>query len=338
MIESKTNIINAIIETMVFSDDSKVKSRISKFIFKDNKFGCSLDISDIEIEEARKMHQLLINAISKQLPEIQVNIVLTSHKTTESQSSQSKIILDGVKNICLVASGKGGVGKSTITALLAYKLKNMGKKVGIIDADIYGPSIPNIFGIHEKPPIENNRMVPLQKEGILLNSIGFLADPKSALSWRGPMVSKALYQLMSLTDWGELDYLLIDTPPGTGDIHLSLLQNYHIDSAYIVTLPQKISQIDVEKAINLYQKFGIKIAAIIENMSYLRKLDSTEKVKIFPGNAGNEIAVKFDIAEVVHMPIIPTLADDCDSGKPLYKYIEELESLEFLAKQSSKQK
>lgn len=338
MIESKTNIINAIIETMVFSDDSKVKSRISKFIFKDNKFGCSLDISDIEIEEARKMHQLLVNAISKQLPEIQVNIVLTSHKTTESQSSQSKIILDGVKNICLVASGKGGVGKSTITALLAYKLKNMGKKVGIIDADIYGPSIPNIFGIHEKPPIENNRMVPLQKEGILLNSIGFLADPKSALSWRGPMVSKALYQLMSLTDWGELDYLLIDTPPGTGDIHLSLLQNYHIDSAYIVTLPQKISQIDVEKAINLYQKFGIKIAAIIENMSYLRNIDTKEQIRIFPGNAGNEIAEKFDILKVVHMPIIPTLADDCDSGKPLYKYIQELESLEFLAKQSSKQK
>jgi ATP-binding protein involved in chromosome partitioning len=338
MIESKTNIINTIIETMVFSDDSKVKSRISKFIFKDNKFGCSLDISDIDIEEAKKMQRVLINAINKQLPEIQVNIVLTSHKAAESKPNQSKIILDGVKNICLVASGKGGVGKSTITALLAYKLKNMGKKVGVIDADIYGPSIPNIFGINEKPQIENNRMIPLQKQGILLNSIGFLSDPKSALSWRGPMVSKAIYQLMSLTNWGELDYLLIDTPPGTGDIHLSLLQNYHIDCAYIVTLPQKISQIDVEKAINLYQKFGIKIAAIIENMSYLRNLDSKEKTKIFPGNAGNEIAEKFDISDVVHMPIIQTLADDCDSGQALYKYIGELESLEFLSEYGIKQK
>lgn len=338
MIESKTNIINAIIETMVFSDNSTVTSRISKFIFKDNKFGCSLDISEINIEEAKKMQQVLVNAINEQLPEIQVNIVLTSHNTTENRANQSKIILDGVKNIYLVASGKGGVGKSTITALLAYKLKNMGKKVGIIDADIYGPSIPNIFGIYEKPQIENNRMIPLEKEGILLNSIGFLSDPKSALSWRGPMVSKAIYQLMSLTNWGELDYLLIDTPPGTGDIHLSLLQNYQIDCAYIVTLPQKISQIDVEKAINLYQKFGIKIAAIIENMSYLGNLDSQEKTKIFPGNAGNEIAEQFDISDVVHMPIIPTLADDCDLGKPLYKYIGELDSLEFASRQNIKQK
>lgn len=329
MIESKTNIINSIIKTMMFSDNSKVQSRISKFIFKDNKFGCSLDISNIDIEEARKMQTLLINQINQQLPEIQVNIVLTSHKTADPQTSPSKIILDKVQNICLVASGKGGVGKSTITALLAYKLKNMGKKVGIIDADIYGPSIPNIFGIHKKPQIENNRMIPLEQEGILLNSIGFLADPKSALSWRGPMVSKAIYQLMSLTNWGELDYLLIDTPPGTGDIHLSLLQNYHIDSAYIVTLPQKISQIDVEKAINLYQKFGIKIAAIIENMSYLSNLDSDEKIKIFPGNAGDEIAQKFGIDDVVHLPIIPALADDCDCGKSLHKYIDELGSLKF---------
>lgn len=329
MIESKTNIINAIIEKMVFSDNSKVMSRISKFIFKDNKFGCSLDISEIDIDEAKKMQQMIISAINAQLPEIQANIVLTSHKTAEATSSQSKIILDGIKNICLVASGKGGVGKSTITALLAYKLKNMGKKVGIIDADIYGPSIPNIFGINEKPQVENNRMIPLEKEGILLNSIGFLADPKSALSWRGPMVSKAIYQLMSLTNWGELDYLLIDTPPGTGDIHLSLLQNYHIDSAYIVTLPQKISQIDVEKAINLYQKFGIKIAAIIENMSYLENLDSDKKIKIFPGNAGEEIARKFGVSNVVNLPIIPQLADDCDSGKALYRYTDELENLKF---------
>ncbi|MCP5369095.1 MAG: P-loop NTPase [Rickettsiaceae bacterium] len=334
MIESKTNIINIIIEKMTFSDNSTVKSRISKFIFKDNKFGCSLDISKIDIEEAKQVRQILIDKIEKQIPDIQANIVLTSHKEGSGSTPQPKIVLDGVKNVCLIASGKGGVGKSTLTALLAYALKNIGKKVGIVDADIYGPSIPNIFNVNKKPQVENNRMIPIEKAGILLNSIGFLADSKSALSWRGPMASKAIYQLMSLTNWGELDYLLIDAPPGTGDIHLSLLQNYHIDCVCITTLPQKISQIDVEKSINLYQKFGIKIAAIIENMSYLIDPNSGKKVKIFPGNAGIEIAQNFGVSNIIHLPIIPGLAEDCDAGNTLYKYSDVLSKLESIVRVS----
>ena len=130
------------------------------------------------------------------------------------------------------------------------------KKVGLLDADIYGPSIPSIFDLKGKPELVNKRMIPLCNYNVKVNSIGFITDPLSSISWRGPMTSKALYQLISLTNWGQLDYLIIDTPPGTGDIHLSLLQNYVTAGVIMITTPQKISAIDVQRTINLYRKFG----------------------------------------------------------------------------------
>ena len=163
-------------------------------------------------------------------------------------------------------------------------------------------------------------MIPLQNHGVFVNSIAFLTKPSASISWRGPMVSKALYQLLSLTKWGELDYLIIDTPPGTGDIHLSLLQNYFIDKVLMVTTPQQVSELDVRRAIDLYKKFNIPIDGIIENMSYYLDSITDKEIKIFSGNSGAKIAKDHDVPLLARIPIVSGLSADSDIGKSLKSY------------------
>ncbi len=310
------------IATIGFSDGSKMINRASNIVVKNGCIGFSIDISGVTLSEAENNRKLAIEEISKIQNLDKINIVLTSQK--EKQIPNGKIIVDGVKNIILITAGKGGVGKSTMASLVAQKLANDGKKIGLLDADIYGPSIPNLFNINKKPELIDKRMIPLENHMVKINSIGFITDPKSSVSWRGPMTSKALYQLISLTNWGELDYLIIDTPPGTGDIHLSLLQNYFISGAIMITTPQKISEIDVIKSINLYKKFNIPIIGIIENMSYYR--DSLGNlINIFTGNAGEDIAKNHNIELISKIPIIPNLSKTCDQGKKLIDYFNLLD-------------
>jgi ATP-binding protein involved in chromosome partitioning len=249
-------------------------------------------------------------------------------KPSVTQNITDKIRLEGVKKIILIASGKGGVGKSTITALIAHRLEYLGNSVGILDADIYGPSIPNIFDLKQKPEIQNKKMLPLNNHNIFINSIGFLIPENNAVSWRGPMVSKALYQLLSLTKWPNLDYLIIDSPPGTGDVHLSLLQNYHIDNVIIVTTPQKLSKNDVTRAIDLYQKFNINILGIIENMSYYNNPLTQQEIKIFTGNSGTEISEYFKIPLIAKIAIWEELSEYCDKGKNLFGFNHLLKNLD----------
>ncbi len=322
----KTNIINDILKNLHFSDGSSALSRASDLIIKEGDAGFSLDISGLDLPEAEEMRGKIIDVVQNTQALNKISVVLTSQKKPqekEQEQQKSKIHIPGVKNTLLIASGKGGVGKSTIASLYAYKLKKQGFRVGIIDADIYGPSIPSIFGLSGKPDVQDKRMVPLEKNGIKINSIAFLSEEGAAISWRGPMVSKALYQLLSLTDWGQLDYLIIDSPPGTGDIHLSLLQNYVIDQAIMITSPQKISAIDVDRAINLYKKFDIHIETIIENMSYLEN-ESGEKIEIFKGTAATDLAKKHDIKHIIKLPIMPGLAAACDKQEELGEFIEKL--------------
>lgn len=310
-----SNLIKSEIETITaafsFSDGSKVAKRLSEIIIKNNSIGFSIDITDISLDEAKMTRELLIKALEAKLSNHKISIILTSTGSNQKPKKhpQSKIILEDIKKIILVASGKGGVGKSTIAALIAQKLASQQKKVGLLDADIYGPSIPDIFGINKQPELVNKRMVPLEKYNVKLNSIGFITDPTASISWRGPMTSKALYQLISLTAWENLDYLIIDTPPGTGDIHLSLLQNYEVSSVIMITTPQKISSIDVQRAINLYQRFNIPILGIIENMSSL-----------FPGNSGKTISESNNIPLLAQIPLTTGLSEACDKSLILKNY------------------
>ena len=221
--------------------------------------------------------------------------------------------IDQVSKIILVAAGKGGVGKSTISVALAEQLASQGARVGLADADIYGPSIPHMFGITEKPEVEDGKMLPILSRGIKIISIALLVNAGEAIVWRGPMANKAIFQLLSGVKWGELDYLIIDTPPGTGDIHISILENYHIDGVMIVTTPQRVAALDVNKAIDLYEKFDVPIMGIVENMS-----------GAFSGNAGEEIARAAGVKLLAKIPLKPEIGANADEGRAISHLIGNL--------------
>jgi len=327
---TKSNRINEIRANLLLSDGTTVQSRSSDIIVSGSNVGFSLDISGIELAEAESIRAQIIKAIQEATDFEKISVVLTSTRKNQSASNEkAKIQIEGVGKVLLVASGKGGVGKSMIASLLAHKLKADGKKVGIVDADIYGPSIPHLFSLKGKPELDDNKMVPLENYGIVVNSIGFLTEPSASISWRGPMVSKAIYQLLSLTNWGKLDYLIIDSPPGTGDIHLSILQNYIIDQVIMVTTPQKISEIDVSRAVSLYKKFNVPILGIIENMSYYVIPKTGESISIFTGDGGNKIAFDHNLDLLTKLPIDPRISIACDAGADLSQFSYLLDTIKL---------
>ena len=330
MIITKPDRIKEIQSKLFLSDGSSVQSRASEIVANGSKIGFSLDITGIELAEAESIREQIIKKIQETTDFEKISIVLTStRKSQNTPAEKPKIQIEGVGKILLIASGKGGVGKSTIAALLAHKLKSDGKKVGVVDADIYGPSIPHLFSLKGKPELDDNKMVPLENYGIVVNSIGFLTEPSASISWRGPMASKAIYQLLSLTKWGSLDYLIIDSPPGTGDIHLSILQNYIIDQVIMVTTPQKISEIDVSRAISLYKKFHVPIWGIIENMSYYFIPQTGEKIEIFTGGGGNKIAFDYKLELLTKLPIESRLSIACDAGGDLSEFSYLLDAIKL---------
>ncbi|MFK8039905.1 MAG: P-loop NTPase [Rickettsiaceae bacterium] len=235
-------------------------------------------------------------------------------------NKSKKHLISNVNNIIVVASGKGGVGKSTFATLLADNLSKEGYNVGLADLDIYGPSIHRMFNVKKAPEIYNKEFIPVISRNVQIMSIGLIVDEYSAIAWRGLMANKMVYQILSKSVWNNLDYLIIDTPPGTGDIHLNILQNYHINSAIFVTTPQQIAKLDVIKAIDLYRKFDIPIAGIISNMSYYCD-QSGNKLDIFTGNSAEEISKKFNIPIILNIPITTEISNACDEGKNLSEII-----------------
>lgn len=222
-----------------------------------------------------------------------------------------KVNLPGVEKILAVGSGKGGVGKSTVALNLAYALKEQGKKVAIVDADVYGPSIPRMLGVKEKPEIdEHNKMIPHITDGIKSISMGYLLPDETATVWRGPMVIKALHQLLAGTNWQydsePVEILIIDLPPGTGDIQLTLSKNYPISGAIMVSTPQDLAILDVKKAVDMFQKVGVPILGIIENMSYLEK-ENGEKSRIFGPSHVKPYAETQNIPLLAEIPIKESL-------------------------------
>jgi ATP-binding protein involved in chromosome partitioning len=221
-----------------------------------------------------------------------------------SSSVNSKYSIPGIRSIILVSSCKGGVGKSTVSVLLARNIRDDGYRVGIVDADIHGPSLPTMLNITGNIEInENRKFIPLIDDGIKVMSIGFLIDNDSAIAWRNLMAIKAMNQLICDTEWGELDYLIVDMPPGTGDLHISMIQKYNISGAVIVTMPDNVSTSDVIKVIDLYKKMHVPVYGIVENMSYF--VDSSgEKRYLFGCGGGIMLSRKCMVRQLCSIPII----------------------------------
>jgi ATP-binding protein involved in chromosome partitioning len=252
----------------------------------------------------------------------EVTVNMTSNVSSQ-RSSQN--VLPGVKNIIAVASGKGGVGKSTVAANLAVAMAMTGAKVGLVDADIFGPSQPIMFGVENEKLFVTEKdgkqlMLPVEKYGVKLLSIGFLVDPTQAVVWRGPMASKALRQLFSDAEWGELDYLFIDLPPGTSDIHLTLVSAVPVTGVVIVSTPQEVSLADARKGIAMFRMDAIKvpILGLIENMAYFTPAELPEnKYYIFGKDGCKKLAEKLGIPFMGQIPLIQSICEGGDEGKPV---------------------
>lgn len=251
-----------------------------------------------------------------------VNINITSRVTKPNDTTQ----LNAIKNIILISSGKGGVGKSTVASNLAVSLGANGAKVGLIDADIYGPSLPIMFGLVGAKPsareTENGKtlILPIEKYGIKLLSLGFFADPDQPVPWRGPMASNAIKQLFNDADWGELDYLIVDLPPGTGDIHITISQSFPIAGAVIVTTPQQVALADTRKGLTMFKMPGINIPilGVIENMSYFTPAELPEnKYYIFGKDGGKQLAAQFEVPFLGEIPLIQAIGEAGDHGFPI---------------------
>lgn len=254
---------------------------------------------------------------------VKVNLIVNA-PVKEKENKIKGNPIPGVKNIIAVSSGKGGVGKSTIAANLAVGLSDLGYKVGVIDADIYGPSMPIMFGLEGETPTTVNvdgksKIKPLENYGVKLLSIGFFAQSQQAVVWRGPMASKALNQLLWDTHWGELDYLVVDLPPGTGDIHLSLVQSIPLTGAVVVSTPQHIALADAQKGVNMFRmdSIDVPVLGMIENMSYFTPEELPDnKYYIFGKEGAKGLAKQMDIDLLAEIPIVQSIREAADAGRP----------------------
>lgn len=245
-----------------------------------------------------------------------VDVRLSSSVTTHV-NTQKEAILPGVKNTIAVASGKGGVGKSTVAVNLAVSLAMDGAKVGLVDADIYGPSIPLMFGINDRPKVSQNKLYPLEKYGVKVMSIGFLVDPMQAVIWRGPMASGAVKQFMGDVEWGELDYLVFDLPPGTGDIQLTIVQTIPLTGAVIVTTPQDVALADARKGLVMFNKVNVPVLGIIENMSYYICSHCGQRENIFDNGGGKKTADELSVPFLGEIPLDTRIRVGGDAGHPI---------------------
>lgn len=248
-----------------------------------------------------------------------------SIKFNEIQKSENEPLLPDVKNIIAVSSGKGGVGKSTVSSNLAVALASLGYKVGLLDADIHGPSIPKMFGVeHTQVLVEElngkQRMIPVEKYGVKLLSIGFFVDPENALVWRGTIAGNALKQLIADAIWGELDFFIMDLPPGTGDIQLTLVQNLSITGAIVVTTPQDVALADARKGVNMFQneKINVPVLGLVENMAWFTPAELPEnKYYIFGKDGGKKLAEELNVPLLAEIPLVQSIREGGDEGSPI---------------------
>jgi ATP-binding protein involved in chromosome partitioning len=300
---------------------------VSSMQIQGNLVAFDLKISNPALHSKQRMEEAVLHYLHLHVSpdvEVKINFIPLEKHQNKREPNQRKT-LHGVKNIIAVASGKGGVGKSTITANIAAGLAKKGYKVGLIDADIYGPSMPMMFDEKESVPggieIDGKRkMTPVESAwGVNIMSIGFFAQANQAIVWRGPMVDSALKQMANDTHWGELDYILIDLPPGTGDIHLTLVQNIPLTGVVVVTTPQPVALADARKAVGMFRMDGlsIPIMGIVENMSYFVPEDMPEKkYYIFGKDGAKNLAEELDIPLLAQIPLVTSIREAGDAGRP----------------------
>jgi ATP-binding protein involved in chromosome partitioning len=323
MIITKEEVLKALsnVEEPDLKKDLVTLNMIQDIQIEDNRLSFSVILTTPACPLKAMIENACRNAISYFISkDIEVHISMTSRVTSQKNTG-----VPGVKNIIAVASGKGGVGKSTVAVNLALALSQAGAKVGLIDADIYGPSVPIMFGLEGARPKASQaegktRIEPIEKYGIKLLSIGFFTDPNQPVPWRGPMVSTAVKQLFNDADWGELDYLVVDLPPGTGDIHITVAQTFPVTGAVIVTTPQNVALADAKKGIGMFMMnaINVPILGIVENMSYFTPAELPDnKYYIFGQGGGKKLATQLDVPFLGELPLVKSISDSGDDGKPV---------------------
>ncbi|MBM3811315.1 MAG: Mrp/NBP35 family ATP-binding protein [Acidimicrobiia bacterium] len=237
--------------------------------------------------------------------------------TPNPAAEQPKQPIPGIRNLIAVGSGKGGVGKTTVAVNLAISLAKLGHKAGLLDADVYGPNVPLMMGVQQTPMAVDNRIIPLEKDGVKMMSMGFLNPGDKPLVWRGPMLHSVIQQFLRGVDWGELDHLVIDLPPGTGDVALSLIQTAPITGAIVVTTPSDVSLEDARKAVNMFRQVRVEVLGLVENMSYLIAPKSGERIDVFGSGGGKRTADAMQVHFLGELPLDPQVRIGGDSGKPV---------------------
>jgi ATP-binding protein involved in chromosome partitioning len=325
MIISPEQVLAALgnVEDPDLKKDLVTLNMIKELKIQDNSVSFTLELTT----PACPMKEMLKNACTNAIKhfvslQAEVNINVTSRVTKPMDITGLK----DISNIILVSSGKGGVGKSTVASNLALSLAADGAKVGLLDADIYGPSVPTMFDlVGAKPSARETEggktlILPIEKYGIKILSLGFFADPDQPVPWRGPMASNAVKQLFNDADWGELDYLIVDLPPGTGDIHITITQGFPIAGAIVVTTPQQVALADTRKGLAMFKMTGINIPVlgVIENMSYFTPAELPDnKYYLFGKDGGKELAKAFNVPFLGEIPIVQSISEAGDSGAPV---------------------
>ena len=285
--------------------------------FEKNKVHFTLELLPEQLKEAQQIKNFIQEKLLSIKQVDKVEIILTAHNTKKENKSSQNAPLRPAKNIIAVASGKGGVGKSTTAINVALSLLKLEYNVGILDADIYGPSLPKLTGISNKPKSNGNKIIPHNAFGLQAMSIGYLVPEDAATIWRGPMVMSAVEQLLRDVDWQNLDILIIDMPPGTGDAQLTLSQRVKLAGAIIVSTPQDLSLIDARKGLNMFKKVNVPILGIIENMSYFQCTNCDTKHEIFGNGGAKAEAQKLGVPFLNEIPLDISLRTSSDDGNPI---------------------
>lgn len=324
---SKEDVINALKTISLSGDNQNIidKGSVSNVMIFGDQIDIDLKLNNPSLQARKKLEVLILKTLHEKVYEkakIKINVSIVAEEKKD-QSITAKT-LSGIENVIAISSGKGGVGKSTITANIAVTLSNMGCKVGVLDADIYGPSIPTMFDLEGKKPFSvqidgKSKMQPIENYGVKILSIGFFTQPGQAVIWRGPMAAKALNQMIFDANWGDLDFLLIDLPPGTGDIHLSIVQSLPINGAVVVSTPQNVALTDAKKGIAMFQQknINVPVLGIIENMSYFTPQELPQnKYYIFGEKGAEYLANDMEVPFLGSLPLVQSVRESADYGRP----------------------